>query len=410
MRSVLRNRRFRLLFAADLTSLLGDMILFVALPFHVYQATGSALATSAAFVARTIPQLLAPLAGAAVDRFDRRRLVPAAQLTAAAALSALLAPGALESTWAICAASVIESAGVQVVVAAVLATVPAIVAPDELVAANAVRSSAESITLLVGPVLGALLLGAFGIETIVALDAATYLLAAALLAGVLVEGGARAGAARPRGAPARLRPRPPARPRWPGGLAGTIVAVSGLAAVGEGMLSAGLVPFAAVQLDGGPQTLSWLVAAVGGGTLAGAVATAPIVRRAGVAPVLMLAPLFAGGFFLVVARTHSFATATALFALAAFAGAIASVTETSVLQGSVPASALGRLAGVFTAARALGRTAGLVLAGALAPLLGIAGALSVAAAAFASGTVVWSARPAALRRAAGIGLVRADEA
>jgi hypothetical protein len=318
-------------------------------------------------------------------------------------------PGALESTWAICAASVVESAGVQVVVAAVLATVPAIVAPGELVAANAVRSSAESITLLAGPVLGALLLGAFGIETIVALDATTYLLAAALLAGVLADGGARTEALCPGRAPAHPRPHVPVRLRWPGGVAGTIVAVSGLTAIGEGMLSAGLVPFAAVQLHGGPQTLSWLVGAVGAGTLAGAVATAPVVRRAGAALVLTLAPLLAGGFFLVVARTHSFTIALALFALAAFAGAIASVTETSVLQGSVPGSALGRLAGVFTAARALGRTAGLVLVGALASLFGIAGALSVAAAAFASGTVVWLARPAALRRATGIGLVRTDE-
>ena len=45
MFAVLRQRNFALLWLGDLVSLTGDWLLIVALPFFIYQRTGSVLAT-----------------------------------------------------------------------------------------------------------------------------------------------------------------------------------------------------------------------------------------------------------------------------------------------------------------------------------------------------------------------------
>ena len=69
MFQALRNRNVALLFSANLVSVAGDLVLFVALPFWVYQLTGSALATGIMFAALTIPQLVVnPITNVFVDR------------------------------------------------------------------------------------------------------------------------------------------------------------------------------------------------------------------------------------------------------------------------------------------------------------------------------------------------------
>ncbi len=55
MITLLRQRNFAFLWFGQLVSILGDWVLFVALPFYVYNLTGSVLATGGMFVIRTLP-------------------------------------------------------------------------------------------------------------------------------------------------------------------------------------------------------------------------------------------------------------------------------------------------------------------------------------------------------------------
>src|SRR5262249_8413388 len=73
---LLAIRRYRLLWIGDTLSSLGDSVGFLALIWLVYSTAGSA-ATLGGFVAvYTAPVIVGgPLAGAALDRFDRRRLM-----------------------------------------------------------------------------------------------------------------------------------------------------------------------------------------------------------------------------------------------------------------------------------------------------------------------------------------------
>ncbi len=76
MLTTLRQRNFSLLWSAGLISMIGDWMLFIALPIYVYKLTGSALATSTMFIAEMIPSLLlGSVAGVFVDRWNRKRIM-----------------------------------------------------------------------------------------------------------------------------------------------------------------------------------------------------------------------------------------------------------------------------------------------------------------------------------------------
>src|SRR5207248_8537080 len=58
MLAILRQRNFALLWSASLISKIGDMVLLIALPFYVYDLTGSTLASGGMLIAETLPRVL----------------------------------------------------------------------------------------------------------------------------------------------------------------------------------------------------------------------------------------------------------------------------------------------------------------------------------------------------------------
>jgi hypothetical protein len=70
--AVFRNRSFTLLWMAQLISVAGSTISWLAAALLIYRLTGSALSVSAIMVVATLPSLLVGMvAGVFVDRFDR---------------------------------------------------------------------------------------------------------------------------------------------------------------------------------------------------------------------------------------------------------------------------------------------------------------------------------------------------
>lgn len=91
MIAVLRGRNFLLLWLGGLISQAGDWVLAIALPVHVYNLTGSTLATGGVFLTQSLPRLLLGLiAGVVVDRWDRRWIMISADLGRSAILPLLL--------------------------------------------------------------------------------------------------------------------------------------------------------------------------------------------------------------------------------------------------------------------------------------------------------------------------------
>ena len=127
-------REFRLLWTGMTISLLGDGIFYVALPWQVYELSDAPTALSVVGIAMTVPHLLLLLVGGVVsDRFDRRRVMVAADVLrgiSVGALGALSLAGSLE-LWHTVLLAAAFGAGTAFFGPAFDAIVPEIV-PDEL--------------------------------------------------------------------------------------------------------------------------------------------------------------------------------------------------------------------------------------------------------------------------------------
>ena len=158
MRRVLRQRDFLLVWTGGLVSVAGDYALFVVLPYVVYVTTGSTVATAAMVVTELVPgMVLASLAGVFVDRWDLRRLLVATNLGQAGVVSLLLLAPDLETLALVYVVAAAQSSLAAFSQPAESALLPALVAPDDLVAANALNAVNNRIGRLAGLPLGSAL-------------------------------------------------------------------------------------------------------------------------------------------------------------------------------------------------------------------------------------------------------------
>ena len=183
MLSLLRRRDFGLLWAGGLISIAGDWILFAALPYFVYEHTGSTMATAGMTIATLLPGVfLSSVGGAFADRADRKRLLVAGNLLQAGAVSLLLLVP--DGGWLglVYVAAAAESALASFTVPAESALLPTLVEGSELVRANSLNALNNRIGRLAGLPLGGLLLGSLGLRGVVVADCATFVAAALLIA------------------------------------------------------------------------------------------------------------------------------------------------------------------------------------------------------------------------------------
>ena len=179
------NPSFRRLWIAQLISLGGDWFNVVALTGLVLHLTGSSFYAGAVLVASLLPQfLLSPVAGVVADRFDRRRLMLGANLIAAVLALAMLAVRSRGSVWLGLAAM----AGIAAMGAcfdpASRSGLPNVVEDDQLAAANVLMASTWGVMAAVGAAAGGLVAGLLGRDAAFIANAASFLVAAALILGV----------------------------------------------------------------------------------------------------------------------------------------------------------------------------------------------------------------------------------
>ena len=205
------NRDFRRLWLGEIASLLGDWLNTIALYTLIRQLTGSPVALGLVFIVKTLPFALAsPLAGLLADRFDRKRLMIAADLARAAVVLGFLLvdrPAELPLLYTLIALQMMIGA---LFAPARSAALPNITTARELLTANALSAATWSVLLAVGAALGGFATQGFGTGAVFVLDSFSYLVSAAFIAGVRVppirhEGAAGAGET---ARPATPRPRP----------------------------------------------------------------------------------------------------------------------------------------------------------------------------------------------------------
>jgi predicted MFS family arabinose efflux permease len=182
MLAVLQRRNYGLLWVAQLISMIGDWAMFTALPFFVYNLTGSVLATGGMFMIQVVPPLLfSSLAGVFVDRWDRRWTMIGSSLIRGAVLVILFGVRSADWIWLVYLAGFLESTASQFFGPANNALLPTLVEEDQLITANSLDSLGENSARLIGPAFGGALLASIGLQGVILFDIGSYLLAAFLM-------------------------------------------------------------------------------------------------------------------------------------------------------------------------------------------------------------------------------------
>ena len=166
--------------AGGLVNALGSDATAVAFGFYLYDRTGSAIWLSVwFFTSFGINGLFTPVAGWLADRFDRRRIIIAADLAAGACSLALIAANGPVALVAIAfVASIVGRAGNP----AFGAALPNLVGEEQLEWANGTLAVAFNVGRLVGPIVGGAVYVGAGRSVVFAIDAATYVVGALTVA------------------------------------------------------------------------------------------------------------------------------------------------------------------------------------------------------------------------------------
>lgn len=176
------RRDFTLVVIGQIISLFGNAILRFALPLYLLRQTGSARLFGAAGAAAFIPAVLcSPAGGVVADRVNKRNIMVVLDFSTAGLIlvfALLLGRAPLVPLMVVCLMLLYGIAGAYQ--PAVQASIPLLAGTEQLTGANAVINMVGTLSGLLGPVIGGVLFGAFGIRPILQVSIGCFLLSAVM--------------------------------------------------------------------------------------------------------------------------------------------------------------------------------------------------------------------------------------
>ena len=182
------DARFAAFWIGQTISLFGDRLHQVALAVLVYGLTNSPLATGLVFLTAALPNLVvSPIAGTFVDRWDLRATMVVSDLLRAG-LVLLIPLAAARDLWLVFPLVFAVTTVSVFFRPAKAAAVPRMVRRDDLMAANSATWTGETLADIAGYPLAGLFVAFVGSSLFLAfwIDAASYLISAALLLGIVI--------------------------------------------------------------------------------------------------------------------------------------------------------------------------------------------------------------------------------
>ena len=367
--AALQQPAFLVLWLSEALSLVGDRLLIVALVMLVYERTHSATAVGILMMFKAVPSLLmGSVAGVFVDRWNRKWVMVASNLIQG--LLVLLIPfsDALPLVFALYLAMSVVN---QFFVPARAATIPDLVPPVALVAANSLFAAAFVGAIAVGPAIGGWIIERFGSNAAFYADAASFLIPALAVGMLAIPQARRSPGSRKLGADlgqglAYARSRADIL---------TALALIAAAFLVMGTTSVLGVIIAQDTLHVGAGGFGLMMSAMGGGMLIGAVVAGWLGRKInrtwlGVAGIVLM-----GLATLVLPAITQINLAIALLALSGFGMVTVQVCSQTTLQ-STPEDLRGRVMGLAQAVNGGAQFLATALAGVLAEQLGAAAVLT----------------------------------
>lgn len=336
------SRDFRRLWFGTGISAIGTQITTVAIPFQLYELTGSTLLVGLLGLAALFPLLVVPIYGGAVaDAVDRRRMLLISDVALLLVTGGLLINALLPNptVWFLFVAEALGTAAYGFQRPARNALTPGLVGEDLLLPAIAVEDLVSTLARVVGPSIAGVLIGIVGLPGAFVIDIGTF--AASLIAIWLLPS---------------IPPAPDAdRPSLQAILDGFRLikkrkALLGIFLVDTNAMIFGmprsLFPALADNLGGGPGALGLLYSGTSAGALAASLTSGWMmtVRRQGLG--VLLAAGAWGVAIIFVGLAQSIWMAFAFLAVAGAADFVSAVLRGNILLSATPDSMRGRLSGI----------------------------------------------------------------
>lgn len=182
--AVLRGHDFRWYFASQTVNVMGTAMAAMALTFAVLQVDRSATALGQVLAARMVPTIAFLLLGGAIsDRFPRVTVLQVGNVVSAASqgAAAYLVISGHARIWELALLQVVNGTTTAVTLPAMEGMVPQLVERTDLQAANVLLQQTRSGCQVIGPALSGVLIAVFGPGLGLAIDAATWAIAALMM-------------------------------------------------------------------------------------------------------------------------------------------------------------------------------------------------------------------------------------
>ena len=375
--TVFGNPALRRVQLAFFGSGIGDWAYATAVTVWAFRDGGAAAVGAFQAVRFVLAAVTGPLGGTIADRMSRRTFMMVSDAVRAVLVAAAAVCVTLDLTPAVYVLALLAVVAGSPFRAAQAGLVPQLVHdPEELTSSNAVSSNLENIIVFVGPALGAVLVGAFDVETAMWLNVATYGWSFLLLAGIKVptRGDAHPEDAADEGGLLRET------------LAGIVVIakdadlrVTAALAATQGILFGALtvlnVIIAIEMLDAGPDGVGYLLAVCGVGSVAGGIVVLARVARKRVATDMSVGVIGWALPFLLLAAYPSPVTAVIALLVVGFMDPWVNLGLDTLPQRLAEERMMSRVFATIDASLIAAMAVGSVVAPVLLDLLGLRGAL-----------------------------------
>ena len=184
MRTLLRDRNFRLLAAGQTLSAFGDYAMFLVFGIWAKELTGSNAAAGLTFLPFAATALLGPALGVFVDRLPRRKVMIVTDVAAALVEMPLFLIHGPDDVWLLYVVAFMLGICVTVYQGARSGLLVAMLDEERLPDANGLLESSNQAMRLGAPLAGAAMYTLWGGQAVAALDAGTFLVSAGLLLAV----------------------------------------------------------------------------------------------------------------------------------------------------------------------------------------------------------------------------------
>ncbi|MFD7440254.1 MFS transporter [Streptomyces sp. NPDC059909] len=363
---------FGRLWAAAVVSKFGDSLRTAAMPLLAASLTDDPVLIASVTACGYLPWLLFGLLGGAVaDRVDQRRAMWAVDLVRGALMAAFAAAVALgHASVAVLIAVAFALTTLQTLFDnAATALLPSLVPGEALGSANARLQTGQQMagTFLAAPLVPVLLVA--GAAAPYAVDAATYVLAALLVASLRVAGPERP----PRKAGSTLRAEiaEGIRALWRDPALRSLCTATTLCNIGMGALIATLVLHVTGWLDAGNGGYAAVVTAYGVGSVAGGLLARRISERTGRIRGVFLAGIVQTGCLVALGTVHELWATLVAMALFGLMGMVWNTNQVTLMQERSPDGMLGRISSAFRTLAIAGAPLGALLGGASAAAWGL---------------------------------------